>query len=121
MTAGGPVEYPPFAEWREVRIPSWANEDDRFVIIRVRGDSLMSGDGRSVHNGDYAVVHLTDDVTDGALAAVLTPAGMTLRFLFREPGKRIRLQASSPDFPPDYFDSAEIVIQGRVIRTEHDW
>lgn len=121
MAEGNAVEYPPFVQWRDVRLPSWANESDRFVVVRVRGDSLLAENGRSIHHGDWAVVLLTADVQEGALAAVLTPAGMTLRFLFREPGERVRLEPSNLEFPIIRYQASEIIIQGRVIRTERDW
>lgn len=121
MAAGSPVEYLPFVEWRDVRLPSWANEHDRFVCVRVCGDSLLNAPRISVRNGDYALVHLTGDIRDGDLAAVLTPEGMMLKFIYNEPGGRIRLEPANPDFDIRYFDASEVTVQGRVVRTEHDW
>ena len=121
MAAGSPVEYLPFVEWRDVRLPSWANEHDRFVVVRVCGDSLLNAERAPVRNGDYALVHLTGDVRDGDLAAVLTPEGMMLKFIHNEPGGRIRLDPANPDYDSRCFEASEVTIQGRVIRTEHDW
>jgi repressor LexA len=121
MAAGSPVEYLPFIEWRDVRLPSWANEHDRFVSVKVCGDSLLHAPRAPVRSGDYALVHLTGDVREGDLAAVLTPRGMTLKFIFNEPGGRIRLEPANPAFEVEYFDASEVTIQGRVVRTEHDW
>lgn len=121
MAAGSPVEYLPFVEWRDVRLPSWATDYDRFVVVRVCGDSLKTNVGFSVQNGDYALVHLTGDVREGDLAAVLTPRGMMLKFIHNEPGGMVRLESANPDFPPHQYEASEITIQGRVVRTEHDW
>lgn len=121
MAGGSPVEYLPFIQWRDVRLPSWASDSDRFVVVRVCGESLLYAERVSVRNGDYALVHLTQDVRDGDLAAVLTPEGMCLKFIFREPGDSIRLESANSDFPTRYFSASDVLVQGRVVRTEHDW
>jgi SOS-response transcriptional repressor LexA len=120
MAAGSPVEFLPFLEWREIRLPSWAHENDRFFVARVCGDSLLNATRVSVQNGDYALVHLTGDVRDGDLAAILTPEGMMLKFVYRE-GEQVRLESRHPNFPTRHFDASDVVVQGRVVRTEHDW
>lgn len=121
MAAGSPVEYLPFVEWRDVRLPSWANERDRFVVVRVCGDSLLHNPSVSVRNGDYALVHITGDVREGDLAAVLTPQGMMLKFVYHGEGDTVRLDSANPAFPSLYFDASDVTVQGRVVRTEHDW
>jgi SOS-response transcriptional repressor LexA len=60
-------------------------------------------------------------VREGDLAAVLTPTGMMLKFIHNEPGGRIRLDPANPQFESHYYDASEVTIQGRVVRTEHDW
>lgn len=118
VAAGSPVEYLPFLEWRDVRLPSWATEHDQFVAVRVCGESLT---GIGVNDGDYAVVHLTGDVREGDLCAVLSPSGMMIKFIKRQTDNTICLESANPEYPPRFFDVEDVMIQGRVVRTEHDW
>jgi phage repressor protein C with HTH and peptisase S24 domain len=118
--AGSAVEYLPFVKWREVRTPSWAKEHDRFVLAQICGDSLLGYPNFPVKHGDYALIHLTGDVREGDLAAVLTPQGMMIKFLHNQTGGMLRLESANPDYAAVYYDASEVQIQGRVVRLEHD-
>ncbi len=118
VAAGSPVEYLPFLEWRDVRLPSWATEHDEFVAVRVCGESLKD---IGVNDGDYAVVHLTGDVRNGDLCAVLSPNGLMIKFLKRHSDTTVCLESANPAYPARYFDVEDVVVQGRVVRTERDW
>lgn len=121
MAAGSPVEYLPFVEWREVRLPSWSRDGDRFFVVRVCGDSLLHNAPVPLLDGDYALVHLNAEVRNGDLAAVRTPEGVMLKFVHYEGDGILRLESANPNYPPRRFEASDVEIQGRVVRTEHDW
>lgn len=80
------------------------------------GDSLEP----YAHDGDVALIHLTGEVRPGDIAAVLTPIGLLLKRVVLV-GYWARLESVNPQALPIWFNAQDIVIQGRVIRTEHDW
>jgi SOS-response transcriptional repressor LexA len=117
LAAGRSIEYLPIVRWRDVRLPRWARGNDRFVCAEICGDSLKD---KGIFDGDIALIHLTHDITPGDLAAILTPEGMLIKFVFVEDGK-LRLESANRKYPSRYFDLADVEVQGRVIRTERDW
>lgn len=121
VAAGDPlteVEYLPFLSWRDVRVPGWASESDRFVVVNLVGDSLRD---LGVYDGDYAVIHITQNIREGDLLAVMTPFGMMIKFVFVEDETMVRLEGASANFEPVRMEAASIEVQGRVVRTERDW
>jgi repressor LexA len=110
------IEYLPIVRWRDIRLPSWAKPYDRFFVAEICGDSLEP----YVHDGDYAIVHKTVECKQGELVAILTPEGMLIKLYYIE-GEQVRLESFNPEFPPQFFSTNEVTIQGRVVRTEHDW
>jgi len=119
LAAGASVEFLPTVRTREVRLPSWAEESDRFVLSEVCGDSLS---GAGIYDGDYALIHLSfEDVRDGDLVAAFTPDGMLIKFLWQNYDGRVRLESANPGWPTRFYDPEDITIQGKVIRTERDW
>lgn len=88
------------------------------MVAEICGDSLES---KGVKAGDFALVHLTRDISQGDLAAICTPNGMLIKFVFVEHDGRVRLESAHPDYPPICFEMGDIDIQGRVVRTERDW
>jgi len=119
VAAGASVEFLPVVKTREVRLPGWANETDRFVLSQVCGESLSEA---GIYDGDYALIHLNcKGISNGDLIAALTPDGLLIKFFFRErKANRIRLESANQKFQPRYYDPVDITIQGRVIRTERD-
>jgi SOS-response transcriptional repressor LexA len=101
-----------------VRLPNWARESDRFVLSEVCGDSLS---GAGVYDGDYALIHLTREIQDGDLVACLVPSGMVIKFLRYEPNGTITLLSANSNYPSLSFEASDVLIQGKVIRTERDW
>lgn len=118
IAAGSSIEFLPIMRFRDVRLPRWANAKDKFVIAEVCGDSLVE---RGVFNGDMALILLTHEIKQGELAAVRTPEGMLIKFVYEEADGRIRLESAHRNHPPRRFDAEDIEIQGRVVRTERDW
>lgn len=114
LGAGTSVEFLPSVKWRKVKLPRWAKASDHFVLSEICGNSLI---GAGIHDGDFALIHLTANVREGDLVAALTPLGMLVKFLAYRNGK-IRLQSANPEYAPYEYDPAEVTVQGRVIRTE---
>ena|SRR5687767_10592755 len=114
LGAGAGVEFLPTVKFREVKIPRWARSSDRFVLSEICGDSLT---GVDIRNGDLALIYLTTNVKVGDLVAVLTPAGLLVKFLSFH-GDQVRLQSANPRYPPHDYDPQDVTIQGKVIRTE---
>jgi SOS-response transcriptional repressor LexA len=118
VAAGDPVdgvEYLPFIKWYETHVPDWARENDHFFGIEIVGDSLNK---LGIATGDIAVVYRTHDVRDGDLAAVLTPFGTTIKFVFSEIGNTVRLEGASDSYIARSFDVEDVTIQGRVVNVE---
>lgn len=119
LAAGASIEYLPTLEWREVRVPDWARENDRFVLSEVSGDSLS---GAGIYDGDFALIHLNaEDIRNGDLVAAHTPDGMLIKFFWYNYDGQVRLEGANPSWPIRYYDPSDITIQGKVIRTERDW
>jgi SOS-response transcriptional repressor LexA len=119
VAAGASIEYLPTVEWREVRLPDWARDGDRFVLSEVCGDSLS---GAGIYDGDFALIHINaEDIRDGDLIAALTPDGMLIKFFWHNYDNRVRLEGANPSWPVRYYEPEDITIQGKVIRTERDW
>lgn len=114
LGAGASVEFLPTVKWRQVRLPRWARNSDRFIVSEICGDSLI---GAGIFDGDLALVYLTQDIRQGDLVAALTPEGMLVKFLGYQDGQ-IRLDSANPHYPPHYYEPADITIQGKIVRTE---
>jgi SOS-response transcriptional repressor LexA len=114
LGAGTSVEFLPCVRWREVKLPRWARASDQFVLSEICGNSLI---GAGIQDGDLALIHLTTNIREGDLVAVLTPLGMLVKFLAYKNG-HIILKSANANYPPRTYDPAEVTIQGKVIRTE---
>jgi SOS-response transcriptional repressor LexA len=108
----GALEYLPIVEWREVRLPSDAREQDRYVCAEICGDSLVDA---LIADGDLAVIELAAEARDGELVAALTPEGILAKFFYREPGGVIRLESRNEAYPNLRYPARRVRIQG-VIR-----
>lgn len=115
---GESIECLAIIKWRDIRLPSWAKPNDRFCAAEINGDSLKN-DG--IFDGDFAIIHITQDLSDGNLAAVFTSYGMLIKYIFLNADGRVRLESANDEYPPLYFEPIEITIQGKVIRTERDY
>ena len=114
LGAGTSVEFLPFVKWKQVSVPKWAKNSDKFVLSEICGDSLI---GAGINDGDLALIYLTANIRAGDLVAALTPEGMVVKYLAFLDGK-IRLESANPHYPPHDYDPADLNIQGKVIRTE---
>jgi repressor LexA len=90
--------------------------------FRAEGDSMEP----EIHDGDICLVHLQEEVPDGALAVVVICDGVeeaegTIKRIHKADGAVI-LQATNPAYPPRIFtgDKANNVrIVGRVVEVRH--
>lgn len=111
--AGQSVEYLPTLKWRDVRLPSWAQPFDRFVVVEACGNSLT---GAGILDGDFVLVHLTDKITLGQdLCAVLFNGAIFLKYVFLEDNGRVRLEGRGMR-KVCLCDPEQIEIQGKVVQ-----
>jgi SOS-response transcriptional repressor LexA len=108
----GNVEYLPTVQWKETILPNWATAEDRFSLSQVFGDSLAAA---GINDGDFVLIHLTQQVSEGDLVGVSTPAGFLVKFLSYTPDGSICLRGANGDLP-QIFPANQAHIQGRIIR-----
>lgn len=79
--------------------------------LEVSGDSMMDA---GILDGDFALVKRTDSARDGEIVVALVRGEeATLKYLRRENGK-IRLDPANSAYDPQFFDPAEVVVQGKL-------
>ncbi len=91
------------------------NELAGFIV----GGNML--EGAYICDGDLITVHLTNKVANNDLV-IAQPRGCApvVKFFYREPTGRIRLEARHPDCLPLHYAPDEIRIIGRVHRVSRD-
>jgi repressor LexA len=117
VAAGRPVEFLPIVAWRHIRPIRGTRLNDSFAAARVIGDSLID-DG--IFDGDYVICLLTHEAPDGALVVALTPEGLTVKYLSRQPDGTVLLRGANPDYPNQIWNGEDVLVQGVVKRIERD-
>lgn len=110
----GNVEYLPTVQWKETVLPVWATNSDRFMLSQVCGDSLADA---GINDGDFVLIYLTQEVVQGDLVGITTPAGFLVKFLSYLADGNICLSGANGDRPQS-FPANTSRIEGRVIRRE---
>ena len=95
---------------------------DEMRGFRAEGDSMEP----EIHDGDICLVHLQEDVPDGALAVVVICDGVeegegTIKRVHKSDGAII-LQATNQAYPPRIFtgeNANKVRIVGRVVEVRH--
>jgi len=95
---------------------------DEMRGFRAEGDSMEP----EIHDGDICLVHLQEDVPDGALAVVVICDGVeesegTIKRIHKQDGAII-LQATNQAYPPRIFtgeNANKVRIVGRVVEVRH--
>ena len=95
---------------------------DEMRGFRAEGDSMEP----EIHDGDICLVHLQEDVPDGALAVVVICDGVdegegTIKRIHKQDGAII-LQATNQTYPPRIFtgeNANKVRIVGRVVEVRH--
>ena len=102
-----------------VSIDDSYRKPDEIRGFRATGDSM---EGDEIHDGDLCLVHLQDEVEDGALAVVVIDGEEgTLKRIRRQPGMII-LEASNPAYQTRVFagEAANTIrIIGKVVEVRH--
>ena len=79
--------------------------------LEVSGDSMIEA---GILDGDYALIRRTDSARDGEIVVALVRGEeATLKYLCRDNG-RIRLDPANSAYEPQIYDSAEVVVQGKL-------
>lgn len=102
-----------------VSIDDSYRKPDEIRGFRATGDSM---EGDEIHDGDLCLVHLQEEVEDGALAVVVIDGEEgTLKRIRRQPGMII-LEASNPAYQTRVFagEAANTIrIIGKVVEVRH--
>jgi repressor LexA len=97
-----------------VAVPEPLAKGGEEFVLRVKGDSMVNA---GILDGDFVVVHRTQDARNGEIVVALAGDDeaadeATVKRLFRENG-RIRLQPENDALEPIYSDHVEVL--GKVI------
>jgi repressor LexA len=92
-----------------LEIPAVIGAGDGDYALRVRGDSMRDA---GIFDGDFVVVHPTDDADNGQIVVALIDDEATVKRFFHE-GDSIRLEPENPAYQPIVTTEAEVL--GRVI------
>ncbi len=93
----------------QLEMPAVIGADDGDYALRVRGDSMRDA---GILEGDYVVVHPTEDASNGEIVVAMIEDEATVKRLYREKDA-IRLQPENPAYEPIISQEAEVL--GRVI------
>ena len=82
-------------------------------VLRVSGDSMID---EQIRDGDHIIVNSRGAANDGDMVvALVRDEAATVKKLYREPDKRIRLQPANPSMEPIFEDARDVRIQGVVV------
>ncbi len=98
----------------EAEVMEWSAEwfgGGELVAVRVRGDSML---GDAIRDGDVVIVRREPVYTAGAILAVRTPEGVTIKRVRRK-GRWVELVPSNPEYAVVRYPAQEVEILGRVV------
>ena len=82
-------------------------------VLRVRGDSMIDD---QIRDGDCVVVDGRDVADNGEMViALVNGDSATVKRFYREANGRVRLQPANDSHAPQYYDEADVMVQGVVI------
>ncbi|MGD2122839.1 MAG: transcriptional repressor LexA [Gemmatimonadota bacterium] len=112
VAAGLPIEAIQEQESLAVPLDMIRPGKDNFVL-RVEGDSMIE---EQIRDGDYIVVSSQPTASDGEVVVALVGGdSVTVKRLYREPDKRIRLQPANAEMSPIVVDASDVAVQGVVV------
>jgi len=87
---------------------------DRIFALRVAGDSMQ---GTGIQDGDYVLL-MDDDIPEGGIGAVLYNGETSLKRVYHDADKGLRLEPANPDYDdihiePDVFEEVNVI--GRYV------
>jgi repressor LexA len=92
-----------------VEVPQIAGGEEGEYILKVRGDSMKNV---GILEGDYVVVHSTEEARDGEIVVALLEDEATVKRFFRE-SDHVRLQPENDALEP--IRSRDVRVLGRVV------
>ncbi len=111
VAAGTPIEAIESAE--TVFVPEDMLGRGETYVLQVKGDSMIE---EQIRDGDYVIVENRQEARDGEMViALIDGENVTLKKLYREPGRRVRLQPANARLDPIYVDADRLQVQGVVI------
>ncbi len=110
VAAGAPIESIPDEE--RIFVPSDFLRSGDHYVLRVRGDSMI-GDG--VHDGDLVVVQRAQEAPDGEMVVALVSGEATLKRIYHEGRRDIRLQPANPALPTMIVPADDVQVQGVIV------
>ncbi len=110
VAAGSPIESLPDDE--QILVPPDLLRGGDHYVLRVRGDSMI-GDG--IHDGDLVIVQRSQGAAEGDMVVALVAGEVTLKRIFREAGRRVRLQPSNPELQALTAAASDVDVQGVVV------
>lgn len=115
IVAGKPGEGFPRREWLRVQLPAHLRRARDLFLLRVRGDSLIEA---GITDGSLAICRRMLPQGNGELCAVLTPDGMTLKYVHWQRGGKVVLRGANPKYKPVCYYAEDIQVQGVVVLIE---
>ena len=110
VAAGAPIES--IADPEPISVPSDLLGPGDHFVLRVRGDSMVE---EGIHDGDFVIVHSTSEAADGDVVVALLEGEVTLKRLYRERDRTVRLQPANAALPPLIVAANRLKIQGVVV------
>lgn len=112
VAAGLPIEVLEDRETLAVPPDMIRRQKDNYVL-RVEGNSMIE---EQIRDGDYIVVQAQESAEDGQMVVALVRGdSATVKKLYREPGRQVRLQPANPTMDPIIVDADDVRIQGVVV------
>jgi len=112
VAAGLPIEAVADAERIAVPTEMVRRGKDNYVL-RVEGNSMID---EHIRDGDFIVVSSQEDAADGEMVVALVGGdSVTVKKLYREPGRKVRLQPANQSMKPIVVDSSDVRVQGIVV------
>lgn len=109
IAAGVPIEA--LEDSQTLSVPAALLGAGEHYALEVSGDSMVEA---GIFDGDYALVRRTNTARDGEIVVALVRGEeATLKFLHRDRG-RIRLDPANAAYDPQFYDSAEVEVQGKL-------
>jgi repressor LexA len=107
------VEEREHLDLEEIFAPRSASMAGNNFVLRVSGDSMID---EHICDGDYVICEKRNTARNGQTVVALIDNGeATLKKIYRERDKRIRLQPANDAYEPIYVKPDELQIQGVVI------
>ena len=116
IAAGGPLLAEQNVE-DYIAVPEPLAKGGEEFILRVKGDSMVNA---GILDGDFVVVHRTQDARDGEIVVALaaedeTAEEATVKRFFREKNGKIRLQPANERMEPILVKDKDFSSRGRVV------